>query len=286
MRIVKKEWLKNYTSMKVGGEARIMYFPESVDDILEVLNRESDVVILGRMTNVLISDYGLKRAVMVLGNAFSAFTIDGMELTACAGLTLRSLSDAARIAGIGGLEFLNGIPGTLGGAVWMNAGAYGPEIKDVLVSVTVLREGELVTIPREAISFGTRFSDFQATGDIIVRATLRGYPRAEEEILAEIAELNRRRAEKQPLTMPSCGSVFKRPEGHYASALIDGCGLKGLRIGGAQVSPKHAGFIVNTGNATCSDVVQLIDRVKKIVRMKTGVVLEEEVRLIDDGVWL
>ncbi|MDO5716365.1 MAG: UDP-N-acetylmuramate dehydrogenase [Tissierellia bacterium] len=286
MRILKNEILRPYSSIRIGGRARIMYFPETVEDIQNILEEERDYVILGKMTNVLISDYGLKRAVIILGSNFSDFSVDGIRMKAQSGISLRNLSDAACLAGIKGLEFLNGIPGSLGGALWMNAGAYGPEMKDVVVEAEVLHKGKLLTIPKEEMKFGTRYSSFQDGDDIIVSVTVEGERGDAEEIQSIINDLNGRRKAKQPLDYPSCGSVFKRPEGHFASQLIDQCMLKGLKVGGAQVSPKHAGFIVNVGDATFVDVMTLIHRIKTIVKNRTGVELEEELQILDDGAWI
>ena len=193
---------------------------------------------------------------------------------------MKALSRFALKSYLKGFEFLDGIPGTVGGGIFMNAGAYGPVISDVLESVRAIRDGKIVSYTKEQLDFSQRHSSFQTNGEIIVGATFIGEEGDQKEIEAVINDLNGRRREKQPLEYPSCGSVFKRPENGFASKIIDECGLKGLRIGGAEVSKKHAGFIINVDNASYEDVVSLIQKVHDIVLEKTGISLETEVKIL------
>lgn len=279
MEILKNVSIKPYTSMKVGGEVRSIYFPESVDDILEVLNIEKDVCVVGNLSNLLIPDGFLDKSFMILRDNFNKLKIDGNRIMATSGVRMRELSQFALKNSLTGFEFLDGIPGTIGGGIYMNAGAYGPEMKDVVESVSVIRDGKVIKYTNSQIQFSKRFSSFQKSGEIIVGATFKGDFGDFDEIKFKIKDLNSRRREKQPLEYPSCGSVFKRPENGFASQIIDKCGLKGLSVGGAEVSRKHAGFIINKGDATYSDVVSLINKVHDIVLEKTGVSLELEIRI-------
>ena len=207
--------------------------------------------------------------------------IEGERMTAPAGAGLTALCAMARDAGLTGLEFACGIPGSLGGALYMNAGAYGGEMKDVVETVTCLtQEGTVETRPADALAFGYRTSVFEQDGSCVLSATLRLARGDKAAIRARMAELLAKRREKQPLEWPSAGSTFKRPQGAFAAALIEQCGLKGLQVGGAAVSQKHSGFVVNLGGATCADVIALTEQVIRVVTEKTGYTLEREIRVV------
>ena len=238
--------------------------------------------ILGRGSNLLVSDAGIARPVIQLGEGLSAVVRQGDTLRCGAGAALISVCLQAARAGLSGLEWAYGIPGSLGGGVYMNAGAYGGELKDVVAEVTYLDEnGDFCTASGEALQFGYRRSVFQQRECCIVEAVLALAPGRESEIRAAMEDYMNRRREKQPLEYGSAGSTFKRPAGNYASALVDQCGLKGLAVGGAEVSQKHAGFIINRGGATAAEVLQLIAEVQRTVREKTGYELECEVKYVE-----
>lgn len=280
MKILYNENLAKYSSMRVGGNARIIYFPECIDDIISIVNREEDFYVFGKISNVLIPDSGIDKAIIMISENFSDIKVNNGVISANAGISMRKLSEFALVNELAGLENFHGIPGTLGGGIFMNAGAYGKEMKDVVIQVDVLRSGKIITLKNENLDFGVRKSIFQNTDDIILGADLKceiGDFKSIEEL---IKDLDFRRKDKQPLNYPSCGSIFKRPKDNFASKLIDECGLKGKRIGGAEVSTKHAGFIINKSNATYKDVIDLINYIKYDVYSKTGVLLEEEVRIL------
>ena len=238
--------------------------------------------ILGRGSNLLVSDAGIARPVIQLGEGLSAVVRQGDTLRCGAGAALISVCLQAARAGLSGLEWAYGIPGSLGGGVYMNAGAYGGELKDVVAEVTYLDEnGDFCTASGDTLQFGYRHSVFQQRECCIVEAVLALVPGRESEIRAAMEDYMNRRREKQPLEYGSAGSTFKRPAGNYASALVDRCGLKGLAVGGAEVSQKHAGFIINRGGATAAEVLQLIAEVQRTVREKTGYELECEVKYVE-----
>lgn len=280
MRIKENESIKPYSSMKVGGIAKKIYFPESIEEIAQVLNEDKDVIVLGNCTNVLIPDGDLKKTFMFLRDNFSEISIKDDIITAQAGARLRALSQFALSNKKTGFEFLDGIPGSVGGAIYMNAGAYGGEIKNIIKSVKAIKDNKIKIYNRDEIVFKKRFSTFQESGEIILEADFFTESGNYDEIFAVINDLNGRRRDKQPLNFPSCGSVFKRPKAGYASQMIDEAGLKGLKIGGAMVSEKHAGFIINYDNATFEDVTQLIEKVQDIIYEKYGVKLELEIRVL------
>lgn len=280
MKIKENESIKPYSSMKVGGVAKKIYFPESIEEIAQVLNEDKDVIVLGNCTNVLIPDGDLGKSFMILRENFSEISIKEDIITAQAGAKLRALSQFALSNDKTGFEFLDGIPGSVGGAIYMNAGAFGGEIKNIIKSVKVIKGNKIKLYTRDEIVFEKRFSTFQESGEIIFEAEFFTKPGNYDEILAVINDLNGRRRDKQPLNFPSCGSVFKRPESGYASQMIDEAGLKGLKVGGAMVSEKHAGFIINYDNATFEDVTQLIKKVQDIIYEKYGVKLELEIRVL------
>ena len=279
------EPMSRHTTFKVGGPARLMALPRREEELVSAvrLARElgEDPLFVGNGSDLLVDDRGLDAFVVKTVPGLSWCRAEGTALEAGCGILLSALAVQAAGHALTGLEFAHGIPGSLGGAVIMNAGAYGGELCQVVRSVRVLeRDGSVAQVPAEECRFGYRRSAFSDGGRLVLSARLElaeGDPAA---IRGQMAELMARRREKQPLDLPSAGSTFKRPPGHYAAALIDQCGLKGLSIGGAQVSPKHAGFIVNTGGATCRDILDLMDAVRERVYRATGVELEPEVRYL------
>ena len=286
-RLLENEPMARHTTFRVGGPAERMFFPSSEEELCAAvrLAREEDVPVqlVGNGSNLLVRDGGLKGLTIVLGESFSEIRIDGARLCAQAGALLSRVAAAAQAAGLAGLEFASGIPGTLGGGCAMNAGAYGGQLSDALVSARVLLDGEVRTLSLSEMEMGYRATRPLREGGVVLSACFAleaGDPAA---ILARMQDLNARRREKQPLNLPSAGSTFKRPEGHFAGALIEQCGLKGYAIGGAQVSAKHAGFIVNTGGATASELLELIEHVQRMVLGETGVQLEPEVRILGEG---
>lgn len=277
------------TSFKIGGPADVYITAPTEAAAAAVLVRCREeaipVYLLGNGTNLLVGDKGLRGAVIRLDGRQTAPTLqpDGRTVQCSAGVSLKRLCQFARDKALTGLEFAFGIPGAVGGAVYMNAGAYGGQMDQVLVSATGLnRAGKRHTFSAERLNLGYRHSVFMDEGDMVVSATLRLTPGDPAEIAARMDELLRRRREKQPLEYPSAGSFFKRPPGHFAGALIEGCGLKGFAVGGAQVSEKHAGFVVNRGGATAQDVLRLCDAVQERVFREQGVQLEPEVRFIGE----
>ncbi len=278
------EPLAKHTSFRIGGPAEVLLSPRSEAELSALLAacRAEGISprILGGGTNILAPDGG------VPGVVISTRGLDGLELTgdglitAGAGVPLARLALFAQKNGLTGLEFAHGIPGTVGGGMYMNAGAYGGELVQVAVSARFLtREGELLTLEGEAMGLGYRRSAFMAMSGVIVSASFRLTPGDPEVILARMRELMERRKASQPLDLPSAGSTFKRPVGGYAAALIQEAGLKGLRVGDAQVSEKHSGFVVNLGRATSADVLTLIARVRDRVKANSGIELEPEVRI-------
>ena len=278
--------MDRYTTFRIGGPADVMFFPETPQEILvaQALATESGVpvTVIGCGSNLLVSDAGIRGLVIALGKPFSRIEVRGNAIFAQAGARLSAVANAALAHGLMGLEFASGIPGSVGGGAYMNAGAYGGQLSDVLTEVELLRDGMAVRVPASEMDFGYRHSAAMESGALITGATFALQPGDPEEIRARMDDLNGRRRDKQPLEYPSAGSTFKRPEGYFAGALIEQAGLKGCRIGGAMVSEKHAGFIVNAGNATAQDVFELIMRVQHTVLDRSGVWLEPEVRLIGE----
>lgn len=281
------EPMKNHTSFKIGGPAAALCVPKDRQQLRELVGfvqREGvDSWYIGSGSNLLVSDEGLNGIAILLDGGFDGeIELDGTVLLAPAGKKLSALCAAACAAGLTGLEFAYGIPGSVGGAVYMNAGAYGGEMKDRLLWVEYLAPtGEIVRLEQEQLSLSYRHSCFMEEGmqgSCIVRAAF-GLQRGEKAaIQSEMDRILNQRRQKQPLEYPSAGSTFKRPQGAYAAQLIDECGLKGFTVGGAQVSEKHAGFVINTGKATCADVLELTRQVRECVKEKTGYLLELEVR--------
>lgn len=272
------------TTMEIGGKCGLFIEPNSEECLCETLEacRFGNIpfFILGKGSNILVNRYG--GAVIKVGGNLGGFSFDGERVTAGAGASLAALCIAAANEGLSGLERLYGIPGSVGGTLYMNAGAYGSEMKDVVVSARCVdKDGNIIEIPVSEMALGYRKSVFSENGMVILSATLELKRGEVSEIKAKMSEIAGRRRDKQPLEYPSCGSTFKRPEGCFAAALIEECGLKGFSIGGAQVSEKHSGFIINKNNATFEDVTALVEHVKRVVREQKGVELECEMLIID-----
>ncbi|PHV71879.1 UDP-N-acetylenolpyruvoylglucosamine reductase [Sporanaerobium hydrogeniformans] len=279
------EPLKDYTSFKIGGPADALILPPSIEVLGKVIRacqrQQVPFYIIGNGSNLLVDDEGLEGIVIQLYRNFAKIEVEGNYLIASSGALLSKIATVALEHSLTGLEFAHGIPGTLGGAVAMNAGAYGGEMKDVLVSSLVMdQKGEIFSLSKEELELGYRTSKVQREGYIVLEATLELNPGEKKKIQECMKDLSGRRREKQPLDKPSAGSTFKRPEGHFAGKLIMDAGLRGYQIGGALVSEKHCGFIVNDGTATYKDVCMLIKAVQRIVGEKFGVQLEPEVRIL------
>lgn len=279
------EPMSRHTTFRVGGPAALMACPRQTEELVEAVKLarawEVPTVVVGNGSNLLVDDKGVDAFVIKTVPQFGACDVQGEEMTAQAGILLSQLAIRAAEAGLTGLEFAHGIPGSLGGGVTMNAGAYGGEMVQVVRQVGVLcPDGTVETWEGERCEFRYRHSVFSAGTHLVLWAKVGLKPGNQEEVREKMRDLAARRREKQPLDFPSAGSTFKRPEGHFAAALIDQCGLKGLRVGGAMVSEKHAGFVVNVGGATCSDVLHLMDEIRQRVFQATGVELEPEVRYL------
>ena len=278
-RVFTEEAMSQHTTFKIGGPADYFLMPDKGEDVGRVIKickeKEIPYFILGNGSNLLVGDGGYRGAVIQIYRNMSSVTVEGNEITAQAGALLSAVAAAAKNASLTGFEFAGGIPGTIGGAVVMNAGAYGGEMKDVLTEVTVMNaEGDIFTLPTEELELGYRTSIIKTAGYIVLEAKIRlkeGDP-----------EVTIRRTTKQPLEYPSAGSTFKRPEGYFAGKLIMDSGLAGYQVGGAQVSEKHCGFVINAGGATARDVRTLMDNVRDIVYKKYGVTLEPEVKFLGE----
>lgn len=279
------EPMSRHTSFRIGGAVEVMACPESRDELAQILRMSGQLgvkpVILGAGTNVLAPDEGMTGIVICLKDC-----LDGMELLddthirVMAGVTMTRAAVFAANQGLGGMEFAHGIPGTVGGGVYMNAGAYGGEIKDVAESVEIMDiDGNIRTLSSEEMGFSYRHSQLEETGEIVISAVFRLEKRDTETVRTKMRELQTKRSASQPLDMPSAGSAFKRPVGGYAAALIDQAGLRGYQVGGAAISTKHCGFAVNMGGATAADVQNLLRQVSDIVYEKSGIRLEPEVRI-------
>lgn len=285
--IVPDEPMRKHTTFRIGGNADIFVRPESKEQIAEILRlcRKQDVpyFILGNGSNLLVGDRGFRGVVINIMDNMNDIKVDGGIIKAQAGAMLIKVSRAARDNSLTGLEFASGIPGTIGGAIYMNAGAYGGEMKDVVTQVTAMdAEGEIYTFGTDELEFSYRHSVIQQRDLIVLDVTMKLAAGDQKIIDDRMSELAVARRTKQPLEYPSAGSTFKRPEGYFAGKLIMDAGLRGYRVGDAQVSEKHCGFVVNRGNATADDVIKLIDDVKAKVSEEYDVVLEPEVRMIGE----
>lgn len=286
-RVFTEEAMSQHTTFKIGGPADYFLMPDKGEDVGRVIKickeKEIPYFILGNGSNLLVGDGGYRGAVIQIYRNMSSVTVEGNEITAQAGALLSAVAAAAKNASLTGFEFAGGIPGTIGGAVVMNAGAYGGEMKDVLTEVTVMNaEGDIFTLPTEELELGYRTSIIKTAGYIVLEAKIRLKEGDPEVIRETMKDLTIRRTTKQPLEYPSAGSTFKRPEGYFAGKLIMDSGLRGYTHGGAQVSEKHCGFVINTGGATARDVCELMEHVQKTVYEKYNVKLEPEVKFLGD----
>ena len=274
------------TSFKTGGACGIRLSPENAEQVALIITKANELsvpfVVLGNGTNVLVPDEGIDKAVIIIGDKMASMELMGDDtISFSAGVNLVSLCRFALEKNLSGLEFAFGIPGTLGGAIYMNAGAYGGEMKDVLTEVTHLTPDMRVeTISAEEADLSYRHSVYKSNGCIILGGKVKLTPDTRESIKGRMDDFLGRRKDKQPLEYPSAGSTFKRPEGYFAGALIEQCSLKGKSVGGAQVSEKHAGFVINKGGATSTDIINLIELVAETVKAETGVTLEPEVIIL------
>ena len=284
--ILENEPMSKHTTFRIGGNAEVFVSPKisQVADIIKLAKEyEIPVTIIGNGSNLLVGDKGIPGLVLSFGKDAEEIQVDGSCMIVSAGALLSKIAAEAAKRSLTGFEFAAGIPGTLGGAIVMNAGAYGGEIKDVLISATVLTpEGEVLELSNGELDLSYRHSCVPENGYIVLEAVLEFMPGEEAVIREKMAELKKSRVEKQPFEYPSAGSTFKRPEGYFAGKLIQDAELRGYTVGGAQVSEKHCGFVVNKGNATAADVLQLIEDVKKNVYDKFQVELEPEVKMIGE----
>lgn len=286
MRILKKEPLAKYTNTETGGMADVLAFPKTVAEVKLLVNMANEngipLTVLGNSSNLVVKDGGIRGLVIILTD-MDQITVSGTKIMAQAGASLIETTERAYQAGLTHFEFAAGIPGSVGGAVFMNAGAYGGEICQVLTEVSVItRAGYVKTMVNEEMNFGYRHSQIQDDHDIILEATFILKEGNKHEIRETMDNFNFLRASKQPLEYPSCGSVFKRPEGYFAGKLIHDAGLQGYQVGGARVSTKHAGFIVNVDGATATDYMDVIKHVQDTVWEKFNVKLDTEVRIIGE----
>ena len=286
-RIFLDEPMSRHTTFKIGGPADCLLFPASVEEVTEIFKQihawDMPFTVLGNGSNVLVLDRGIRGVVIKLNSPYAQVRCEGERIFASAGALLADVSKYAAAEELSGLEFAVGIPGSIGGAVFMNAGAYDGEIQNVVAAVTAVdAEGEVIRYDREMLAFGYRHSIFQDNGQVICEVELILKKGESQSIEEKMGTLTEKRESRQPLEMPSAGSTFKRPSGYFAGTLIENTDLKGFRVGGAQISTKHAGFVVNAGNATAADVLHLIEEVQKKVYEKHGVRLYPEVRMIGD----
>lgn len=281
------EPMNRHTTFRIGGPADYFLLPSTAEEVKKILEickeKELPYFILGNGSNLLVSDEGYCGVIIQLYRNYGRITVEGTNIRAGAGALLSQIASAAKNASLTGFEFAGGIPGTLGGAVVMNAGAYGGEMKNVLKEVTVMTEqGEIMTIPAEKLEMGYRTSLVKKAGYLVLEAVISLKAGDVEEIKAIMKDLTEKRVSKQPLEYPSAGSTFKRPEGYFAGKLIMDAGLRGYQVGGAQVSEKHCGFVINKGNATAADVCGLMKDVQEKVQEQFGVTLEPEVKFLGE----
>lgn len=285
--ILTREYMKNHTSFKIGGSADFLVTPRTVDQIQNLiitLKKENiPVFIMGNGSNLLVSDKGIRGVVIKLSKNFSSFSISGDEVTAQSGILLSTLSKSIVNESLSGFEFASGIPGTIGGAVTMNAGAYDSEMKNIVEEVVAMdMDGNIKTFTNQEMNFRYRKSRVTDETLVVLEAKLKLDKGNIEDIKAKIDDFTVRRTTKQPLTAYSAGSTFKRPEGYFAGKLIEDAGLKGIIMRNAAVSSLHSGFVINTGDATCENILELIEFIKLTVFSKFGVMLEEEVRVVGE----
>ena len=286
--VLVNEPMSNHTSFKIGGNADFIVMPQTKKGLCDTISylRENGIpmTIIGNGSNLLVSDKGIRGVVVKISQGMGSIEVDKNIITAQSGVSLTRLAQVACSSGLSGLEFATGIPGTVGGAIVMNAGAYDHEIKEVVTSTSYINKngnlGELKGIREH--KFGYRTSIFQSENWVILESEFRLKSGDADEIRAEMDSIMRKRKRKQPLEFPSAGSAFKRPKGGFAAKLIDDAGLKGFQIGGAQVSDKHSGFVINTGNATAKDVCELLKKIRHEVFEKFGIMLEPEVKMVGE----
>lgn len=286
--IKKEEPMKEHTTFRIGGPADYFVVPNTKELLVKTLDLCRDwkvpVYVTGNGSNLLVGDKGFRGVILHIGRQMNRIWFEGENrVRAQAGVMLSRFSREVALKGLSGLEFASGIPGTLGGAIAMNAGAYGGEIKDVLKEATIINEDhKVMVLSKEELKLGYRKSLIQEKGYIVLEAVFLLPEGSPDDILSKMAQLNKKRQEKQPLNFPSAGSTFKRPEGYFAGKLIEDTGLRGFRVGNASISMKHCGFVVNMGDATAKDVVLLMEEVDKRVFEKFGVHLEPEIRRIGE----
>lgn len=286
-RIFYKEPMSKHTTFRVGGEAACYIEVASYKELAKILDFfkkiEMSYFVMGNGSNLLVSDRGYEGVVLNIGSKMREVQVEGQRITAQAGVSLSSVAKIAYEHGLTGLEFASGIPGSLGGAVVMNAGAYDGEMKMIIESVNVMdREGEILTLTGESMEFGYRTSIVKNRPFVVLEAILKLQTGAQETIKGKMDDFAKRRRQKQPIEYPSGGSTFKRPEGYFAGKLIMDAGLRGYRIGNAQVSEKHCGFIINLGDAQASDILELIQEVQEKVKDQFGVSLEPELVMLGE----
>ena len=286
--IIENVPMAQHSSFKAGGSADLMVMPQSIDELKEILKilsaSDHPYMILGNGSNILVKDGGYRGVMVKIGSAFDKVEVDGDRVICGAGTLLSVAAKAAANAGLTGLEFASGIPGSIGGAVFMNAGAYDGEMKFVLEKARIISKDGTQDkyMTADELDMGYRHTALHESGDIAVEAVFKLEKGDIEEIKAKIADLTARRNSKQPVNFPSAGSFFKRPTGYFAGKLVQDAGLKGLTVGGAQVSELHSGFVINIGGATATDILQLMEIVQQTVMDKFGVMLEPEVRIIGE----
>ncbi len=285
-RVLRDEPMADHTTFRVGGPADLLFLPGSEEELAFALSEAGrlrvPVFVMGNGSNLIVRDGGIRGLVAVLGEHFSALGTDGTRVVAQAGATLAKVAAFALARSLTGFEFASGIPGTVGGGTAMNAGAYGGQISDVFAAARILKDGKIYSYGPAEMEMRYRATRPLREGSVVLSVTLALRPGDAAEIRRTMNDLNGRRREKQPLEFPSAGSTFKRPEGHFAGALIEQAGLKGARVGGAMVSEKHAGFIINACGATARDILALIDLVRARVLEASGVALEPEVRIMGE----
>ena len=284
--VCQNEPMSKHTTFRIGGNADFFVTPNTTESLEAVINyvKSNNIpyYVIGNGSNLLVKDSGFRGVIIQLYKKFANITVNDNVITAQAGALLSTVAKTALNNSLTGMECLSGIPGTIGGAVCMNAGAYGGEMKDIVVETKVIHNGKIETISNKASDFGYRKSKIMSENMIVVETILSLEKGNKEDIQSKMSELLTQRNSKQPVELPSAGSTFKRPEGYFAAKLIDDSGLRGYSVGKAQVSPKHCGFVVNNGGATANDVLTLMHKVSNIVEDKFGVKLEPEVRIIGE----